>query len=133
MRRYRKVILVLIVAYGLGLVWGQVRLPFAAAKRVGPLDGLSVSDDTLKMLSFQRAYLKRSSKVVEGRSGPPYHSLSVTVKWNAGLVARVASEHSYTYLDPETSRLMGEFESVDAFYICLFGMWMPVYSIHEIT
>lgn len=127
MRRYRKAILVLIVAYALGLVWGQVRLPLAAAKSLCTHEGLSVSDASLKMLSIQKAYLKRSSKVVEGRRGPPYRSLSVEVKWNAVLVARVASKHTYKNSIPGGPPI-NEFESIDALYVCLFGMWIPVYS-----
>jgi hypothetical protein len=122
MSKRRKIILLLLAGYAIGLLWGQVRLPFAAVKSLADYDLIrdkplvSASHDQLQMLAMQRWYLKRVMELVEG-TGPPW--ISVDVKWNCGVVARV---HSGLYISP-----MGA-ESLDGLYLCVFGAWFQVYG-----
>lgn len=126
MSKRRKIILLLVVGYVLGLVWGQVRLPFAAVKSLSDYRLLrekpfvSASDDHLQMLAIQKWYLKRSMKLVDG-TGPP--RISADVKWNWGIVARVRSGYD-----------MQGAESLDGLYLCIFGAWVQVYRFsHSIA
>ena len=118
MSKRRKIILLLAIGYSLGLVWGQVRLPVAAVKSLTDyrlLTSVSASDEDLQMLAIQRSYLKRSLNVTESRQPP---RISVRVKWNCGIIARVQSGY---YLAPEGA------EYLDALYFCAFGAWVRVY------
>jgi hypothetical protein len=128
MSKRRRIILLLVVGYVLGLVWGQVRLPFAAVKSLSdyrllremPL--VSTSEDHLQMSAIQKWYLKRAMKLVEG-TGPP--RISADVKWNWGVVARVRSGH---YISSTGA------ESLDGLYLCVFGAWVQVYGFgHEMA
>jgi hypothetical protein len=122
MSKRRKIILLVIVGYAIGLLWGQVRLPLSAVKslrdyrllRNKPL--LSASDEQLQMWPIQRSYLKHSMKILDGTNPP---RISAEVKWNCGVVARVHSGH---YISPHGA------ESLDGLYICVFGAWLRVYS-----
>jgi hypothetical protein len=124
----RRIILLLVVGYVLGLVWGQVRLPFAAVKSLSDYRLLrekpfvSASEDHLQMSAIQKWYLKRSMKLGDG-TGPP--RISADVKWNCGVVARVHSGH---YISSKGA------ESLDGLYLCVFGAWVQVYGIgHEMA
>jgi hypothetical protein len=126
--KYRKIFLLLLAGYALGLVWGQLRLPFAAIKSLSDYDllrdkpFLSASDDQLRMTAFQRWYLKCSMNLVEGADPP---RISAEVKWNWGVVARVRSGHR---LSPDAA------EWLDGMYVCVFGAWFRVYRFsHCIT
>jgi hypothetical protein len=122
MSKRRKIILLLLVGYVIGLVWGQVRLPFAAVKSLADYDLLkdkllvSASDDQLQMWAVQRSYLKRAIKLVD-RTGPP--RMSAEVKWNWGVVARVRSD---LYISPMGAELL------DGLYVCVFGAWLKVHE-----
>lgn len=122
MRKRRKIILLLLVVYAIGLVWGQARLPFAAVKNLADYDLLrdkpfvSASDDQLQMSAMQRWYLERAMKLVDG-TGPP--RVSADVRWNWGVVARVRSG---LYIAPMAA------ESLDGLYVCVFGAWFQVYG-----
>jgi hypothetical protein len=122
MIRRRKIILLLLIGYALGLVWGQVRLPVAAVKSLDDYSLLrgetvvSASDEQLQMSAMQKWYLKRFLHVADGANPP---QISATVKWNWGIVARVRSGH---YISPTGA------EWLDGLYVCLFGSWLRVYS-----
>ena len=122
MRKHPKIIQLLLIGYVFGLLWGQVRLPFAAVKSLAdyrlleekPI--LSVSDDQLQMWPIQRQYFRYATKAVDG-SAPPL--ISAEVRWNCGVVARVRSEY---YASP-----LGA-EWLDALYVCVFGFWLKAHN-----
>src|SRR5689334_15521603 len=100
MSKRRKIILLVLVGYVLGLAWGYVRLPFAAVKSLADYRLLAdkphafASDEHLQMSGIQRWYLKRSIKLEHGTETP---QISAAVQWNCGIVARVKSGH---YVSP---------------------------------
>lgn len=111
----------MLIGYFLGLAWGQLRLPVATVKSLAdyPLlreKGMSASDEQLQMLAIQKWYLKRFLNVADGTNPP---RISVDVRWNCGIVARV---HSHHYISPEGA------EWLDGLYVCIFGAWLRVYS-----
>jgi len=122
MNKRRKIILFLLVGYALGLVWGQVRLPFAAVKSLSDYKLLekrpsgSASDDQLKMWAIQKWYLQRSMNLAQGTAPP---RVAADVKWNWGIIARVESSYG--------SRSGNE--NLDAVYLCVFGGWLRVHTI----
>ncbi len=122
MGKRRKIILLLLIGYALGLLWGQVRLPVAAVKSLAdyPLlrdrSVVSASDEQLQMLAIQEWYLKRSMRLLDGTNPP---RISADVRWNWGVVARVRSGH---YISPQGA------EWLDGLYVCFFGAWLRVYS-----
>ena len=121
MSKRRKTILLLLIGYFLGLAWGQLRLPVATVKSLAdyPLlreKGMSASDEQLQMLAIQKWYLKRFMDVTDGTKPP---RISVDVRWNCGIVARVQSDH---YIAPEGA------EGLDGLYVCIFGAWLQVYA-----
>lgn len=124
MSKRRRIILLLAVGYGLGLVWGQVRLPLSAVKSLSDYRLLrekrfiSASDEDLQMLPVQRWYLKRCLNIVD--NAPP--RISVRVQWNCGVIARA---HSGYYIAPEAA------EYLDCLYFCLFGAWVPVHRFRH--
>lgn len=128
MSKRRKIALFLVTAYAIGLAWGQVRLPYAAVKNMldYPLlkntPPVSASAGDLQMLGVQRWYISRSMNI-KADTQPP--RISVQVKWNAGIIARVDSG---LYFGPEAA------EGLDCLYVCLFGAWVPVYTFnHEMA
>lgn len=122
MSKRRKIILLLLIGYVLGLLWGQVRLPFAAVKSLADYrllrekPALSASDEQLQMWPIQRRYLRHATKAEDGTAPP---RISAEVRWNYGIVARVRSGH---YISPQGA------EWLDGLYICVFGSWLRVYS-----
>lgn len=122
MSKRRKIILLLLIGYALGLVWGQVRLPVAAVKSLADYPLLrdkpvvSASDEQLHMLAIQKWYLKRFMSVVDGTNPP---QISADVRWNWGIVARVRSGY---YISPQGA------EGLDGLYVCVFGAWLRVYG-----
>lgn len=125
MSKRRKIILLLLVIYLLGLVWGQLRLPVAAIKSLADYPMLrdkvlSVSEDRLQMLPIQKWYLKRFMNVVDGTNVP---RVSAGITWNWGIVARVHSGH---YMSSTGA------EGVDALYVCVFGAWLRVNTFSRV-
>lgn len=126
MTKRRKTAFFLVAAYLLGLVWGQTRLPYAAVKHMldYPLlkeaSSVSAYPADLQMLGIQRWYLNRSMHIVAGTQPP---RISVSVKWSAGIVARVDSGH---YMGPLAA------EGLDCLYVCFFGAWIPVYTFNHV-
>jgi hypothetical protein len=118
----RRLILLVAAVYGLSLVWGQLRLPFAAIKGLADyrlLSGepsVSAPLGALHMLSIQKWYLNRAMTIVTGTQPP---RISANVQWNYIIVARVQTGH---YIAPMAA------EAMDRMYLCVFGAWVPVYT-----
>lgn len=128
MSKPRKIVLLLLMGYTFGLLWGQMRLPLAAIKSLsdypllGNMPQLSASNDQLQMWAVQKWYLKRSMKLLDGTGEP---RIAADVEWNWGVIARVYSEH---HMGPDS------WESLDGLYVCVFGAWLRVYTFsHGIT
>lgn len=117
-----KIMRVVLILYTLGVLWGQMRLPFVAVKNLSDYDLLmdkpviSASDKELQMLEIQKWYLQRSMKLPNGTEPP---SISAEVIWNLGIIARVRSGH---YISSQGA------ESIDGLYFCVFGAWIRVYT-----
>lgn len=120
MRSRRYVLISVLVLYALGLAWGYLRLPWAAVKSL--VDYEIVARPTAVSLSHrnvstaQLRYLKRALRV---SPVPVVPRVSVNVIWNALVFARVESGH---YIGP-----LGA-EVKDSLYLCLFGVWFPIYT-----
>jgi len=126
MNRRRKIALLLVTAYAVGVVWGEARLPFAAVKNLAdyPLiktaPSVSSSGEALQVNAVQRWYLNRSMNIGTGTQPP---RISVSVKWNLGVMARVDSGH---YMGPLAA------EGLDCLYVCFFGAWVPVWKFDHV-
>ena len=120
MHKRRRILVVIAVLYAIGLAWGYVRLPFAAVKSLGDYrliaNAPAVGIGQVKAAPLQVAYLTRSLSTSRTTAAP---HVSATVIWNALAVARVRSA---IYLGPTGA------ESRDVLYVCLFGVWVPVYT-----
>jgi hypothetical protein len=118
MKRFRRLLTCVLILYGIGLVWGYFRLPWAAIKSLADGDIIAaapaVSFGWLEMSSGQRWYLKRA---LTQSPVPVVPRVSVEVKWNAIVLARVSCSYHATSKGAE---------SRDSMYLCLFGAWIPV-------
>ena len=108
---------------GLLLVVGYIRLPLAAIKSLADYDLLAdktaiyTDASRLEVSSVQRWWLLRKiPNLTEGDSVP---RVSVGVRWNLLLFARVRSGH---YVGPTGA------EARDCLYIWCLGAWIPAYS-----
>lgn len=126
MKTRRRILILVLALYVLGLGWGYVRLPWAAIKSLADFEliakkpAVTISDArvSLVQLWYLKQALKESPVTVEPR-------VSVQVTWNALIVARVRSGH---YLAPLAA------EGCDRLYFCLFGLWIPAYTYsHEMA
>src|SRR4051812_2305312 len=92
--RRPRTLLIVLALYLLGLGWGYVRLPWAAIKCLGDHDlitsapAVSLSASGSDVSRSQRWYLDR---VLRQSSTPVVPRVSVDVRWNALVCARVSS------------------------------------------
>ena len=108
---------------------GYIRLPFAALASLADYDLLAdealiyTDASRLEVSTIQRWWIKRSlPNLAEGESVP---KVSVRVKWNLLLLARVQSGH---YMSPTGA------EGRDCLYIWCLGVWIPAYDFsHEMA
>jgi hypothetical protein len=121
-----RVLLGILVLYLLGLGWGYLRLPWAAIrsladhKSVTTAPAVSLSATGVDVSRSQQWYLDR---VLPLSPTPVVPRVSVVVRWNALICARVSSGH---YVGPTGA------EWRDSLYICLFGAWVPVYTFSHV-
>src|SRR5687768_11679134 len=113
MKWWRRVLVCILVVYGLGLVWGYFRLPLAAIKSLGSYRSIasapSVRFGYLDVSSTQRRYLVHAFDESPVSAVP---SVAVSVEWNTLVLARARSSY---YASPKGA------ERRDSLYLCMFG------------
>lgn len=123
-RIVKRLLLTVAVLYAIGLVWGDLRLSWAAIKSLADYELIAqapaVSFGKLGMSERQRRYLKHRLAESPTTVVP---RVDVDVRWNAFVCARVESGH---YVSP-----LGA-ERQDCVYVCLFGAWVRIYSFYRI-
>jgi hypothetical protein len=123
MKWLRRVLVCVLILYGLGLVWGYFRLPLAAIKSLGNYRSIAsapaVSFGNLGVSSTQRWYLGHAFSESPVPAAP---SVAVSVEWNALVLARVRSGY---HVSPKGA------ERRDSLYLCVFGAWIPVYNFRR--
>ena len=117
----RRIVLCVLALYGLGLVWGYVRLPWAALRSLRDFPTLAAAPavsfaNNLDVSPVQRWYLERA---LPESPVPVVPRVDAEVRWNALALARVRSG----YFISNTGA-----ESRDSLYVCVFGAWVPVYN-----
>ena len=122
MSKRRHIVIGIVGIYILMLIWGYARLPWAAIKNlrdyrgvVAPAKAVSFTSD-LDISGVQEWYLKHS---LNESPLPVVPRLSVRVKWNALILARVESGH---WVGPKGA------EGRDSLYFCCFGFWIPIFT-----
>lgn len=123
----RRILICVTALYGLGLLWGYVRLPWAAVRSlrdyrlVAAAPAVSFADD-LDVSSAQHWYLAHA---LPESPVPVVPRIDVEVRWNALALARVRSGYFISGTGAE---------SRDSLYLCVFGAWFPVYNFfHAIS
>ncbi len=115
-RRFQGVVALLL----LSLAWGYVRLPYAAVRSLDFSETKPVRfNPPLEISPVQKWYLGlaiRESRV------PVVPSVSVNVRWNAILLARVESN---CYVGPRGA------EDRDSLYLWVLGAWFPIYDFRH--
>lgn len=120
--KYRRAILIGVGSlYLLGLGVGYIRLPCAAIKNLRDYRSLASDpvvtfSDNLDASPIQRWYLEHA---FNESPVPVVPRLSVDVKWNALIAARVRSGYFRTGKGAENR---------DGLLICLFGAWVSVHT-----
>jgi hypothetical protein len=122
--KHRGILICVLTVYILGLGWGYIRLPWAAIKSlrdyrtlIAPASVVSF-DPGLDVSPVQRWYLDQA--LVESPV-PVVPRLSVDVKWNAIVLARVYSRYYVSNTGAEGK---------DCLCFCLFGAWIPIYDFY---
>lgn len=124
-RILRRAAWALVALYVLGLAWGHVRLPATAVKNLADYPGI-VIDRKLRLSSdldvsrVQRWHLQRSLPLTSTQVAS---RVSVSVEWNALIIARVRSSH---YTSPTGA------EGKDVLYVNVFGAWVPVHTFMHV-
>jgi hypothetical protein len=120
------VLLVIAGAYVAGLAWGDRRLGWAALNDLADRE-IVVSSPAITLdrrNSFlspaQAAFLLQRVRESPIPTTPRVH---VKVRWNATVCARVQAGH---YVGPSGA------EWKETLFICLFGVWVPVYTYSHI-
>jgi hypothetical protein len=123
---YSRALFVLLALYLAGLVWGHVRLPWAALlslrdhQLIREASAVSVDTDRTVITAAQHRHLKWALPVSATATKPV---VFVATDWNAWACARVRSG---IYVSPEGA------EAQDCLYVCLFGAWFPVYRFSHV-
>jgi hypothetical protein len=123
MIKKRRIILGMLTLYILTLFWGYARLPWAAIKSLNDYPCIIVPgrpvnlDACVNLSSVQEWYIRQSTTE---STVPVVPRLSVEVKWNALVVARVRSGYRISNTGAEWR---------DTIYFCLFGFWIPIYDM----
>ena len=121
-----RALFVILALYLAGLVWGHVRLPWAALlslrdhQLIRAASAVSVDPDQTAITSAQRRYLNWALPVSATATKPV---VFVAIHWNAWACARVRSG---IYVGSEGA------EAQDCLYVCLFGAWVPVYRFWHV-
>jgi hypothetical protein len=120
----RRLLICILALYGLGLLWGYIRLPWAAVRSLRDYATLAAAPavsfgNGLDVSPAQRWYLGRC---LPESPVPLVPRVEVEVRWNALVLARV---HSGYYV----SNTGAEYR--DSLYLCLFGFWIPVYDFYQ--
>lgn len=123
---YSRALFVLLALYLAGLVWGHVRLPWAALMSLRDhqlfrdASAVSLDSDKTAITTAQHRYLKWALPVSATATKPV---VFVAIHWNAGVCARVQSG---IYVSSTGA------EAQDCLYVCLFGAWVPVYRFWHV-
>lgn len=125
MRNRCRLLIGILALYGLCLIWGYVRLPWAAVRSLRDYAYLAAAPavsfaDGLDVSPAQRWYLGRS---LPESPVPLVPRVEVEVRWNALVLARV---HSGYYVSNTGA------EHRDSLYLCFFGFWIPVYNFYQV-
>jgi hypothetical protein len=124
MKTRRGIFIAVVLLYAAGLIWGYFRLPWAAVRSLADyrliVEAPAVSLSDLDISPAQLGYLRRALRV---SPTPVVPRVSVTVTWNALVIARVRSGH---YVGNTGA------EHRDSVYVCLFGAWVPVYTYSHV-
>jgi len=125
-RNYSRALFVLLALYMAGLVWGHVRLPWAALlslrdhQLIRAASAVSVDPDKTAITSAQHRYLQWAVPVSATATKPVVY---VNTHWNAWVCARVRSG---IYVSSEGA------EAQDCLYVCVFGAWFRVYRFSHV-
>lgn len=117
MKWRRRLLMGIAILYGLGLVWGYFRLPWAAVKSLGNVSrAAAVNYVFMSMSSSQRWYLDQA---LQESPVPVRPQVSVEIKWYAVVLARVRTSY---YVSPKGAA------DRDSLFLCVFGAWLPVHN-----
>jgi hypothetical protein len=122
--RLRVALICVLALYLLGLVWGYVRLPWAAIRSLRDyhlvVEAPAVTfAATLEVSPAQRWYLEHC---LTESPVPTVPRIDVEVPWNALVLARVRSGYFVSGTGAEQR---------DSLYVCVFGAWVPVYNFFQ--